>query len=198
MISTEGIKRGDSYLDHHRPFIEPDGDLVGLFPHRDAPRTLQPVAQRVLQPIRAAVPDLHRPVLAPTDDDREVGVEDRKRDVVGVALHRLNAALAEVVPDLDRFVVAGRDEVRLVRAGVELDVVDALAVRLHREVGHRRAERPDLDRAVQTRGGERVCVFEVDGDVHDIMRVPFVRLQAHPSASVLSQDRQTCMCVCGR
>ena len=115
-------------------------------------------------------------------------MEDSEEDVVRVAFECLDAALAQIVPDFDRLVIAGCDQVRLVRAGVELDVVDALVVRLHREVGHRRAERPDLDRAVQTRGGERVGVFGVDGDVHDIMRVPFVRLQTHPSASVLPQD----------
>lgn len=62
-------------------------------------------------------------------------MEDREQDVVGVALQGLYATLAEVVPDLDRLVVAGGHDVWLVGSGVEFDIVDTFVVCFHGEIG---------------------------------------------------------------
>lgn len=93
-----------------------------------------------------------------------------------MALHSLHAALAEVVPYFDRLVVAGSDKVWLVRTRVELDIVDALVVRLHGEVRNRSAERPDLDGTVETCRREGIGILRIDGNVHNIMRMAFIRL----------------------
>jgi hypothetical protein len=165
-----------THLDDDDPFIESDGDFVRISSQRHTPRPLQRIAQRIFQPIRVAVPDLDRPVLAPADDDRQVRMKDRKRGVIGVAFHRLDAALAKIIPYFDRLVVARRHEVRPVRPRIEIDIVDPLVVSVHREVGIRRTEGPHLDRPIETGRCKRVGVFRVKSDVHDIVRVAVVYL----------------------
>ena len=64
------------------------------------------------------MPQLDGPVLAPADDERQLGVEANRRDVVRVALERLDARLGLVVPDLDRLVVGAADQVGAVAAWV--------------------------------------------------------------------------------
>ena len=56
---------------------------------------------------------------------------------------------------------------------IEFDVVDSLVVRIESEVGSRRAEGPDFDRAIETGGSEGVGIFWVEGEVHDVVRVTF-------------------------
>lgn len=81
-----------------------------------------------------------------------------------------------VVPDLDKSavsvirglilfsspVITRSNEVRLISAVVVVDVVDALLVRLEREVGHRATERPHLDCVIQTSRRERLRVLRID------------------------------------
>ena len=119
---------GQTYLDDDDTFIESNGDFVRIFSQRHTPRPLQRIAQRIFQPIHITVPDLDRPVFAPADDDRQVGMEDRKRGVVGVAFHRSDAALAKIIPYFasDRLVITRRDEVRPVKSRIEIDIVDPL------------------------------------------------------------------------
>jgi hypothetical protein len=90
-----------------------------------------------------------------------------------MALQCLHAALRQIVPDLDRLVIARRDEIRTVWTRVEVDTVDTLVVGVHSEVGGGGAERPHLDGAVEAGGGECVRVLGVDGDVHDVVGVTF-------------------------
>ena len=66
-------------------------------------------------------------------------MEHDEEDVVGMALQCLNTTLAEIVPDLDGAIVTRGDKVWLVCAGIEVDVVDALVVRLEGEVRGGRA-----------------------------------------------------------
>lgn len=96
--------------------------------------------------------------------------------VVRMSFHRLDTALAEVVPDFDRSVVACRDEVWLIRARVEVDIVDALVVRIHGKVGCGRGKGPHLDGPVKARRCKGIRVFRVKGDIHDIMRMALIDL----------------------
>ena len=96
-----------THLDHHNALVKTDGYFVGVSPKCDTPRPLQCVAQRVLHAVCTAVPQLQSAVFAAADDNGQIGVEDGERDVVGVPLHGLHAALAQVVPHLDTLVVAG-------------------------------------------------------------------------------------------
>lgn len=127
-------------LDDHKTLIVPYRDFVGCLAECDAPCTFQRITEGVLKTIRPAVPQLHGTILTTTDNEREIGVERRKEHVVRVALQGLDAALAQVVPDLDGLVVARSNEVWPVRTGVEFDVVDTLVVRLHSEVWRGRTE----------------------------------------------------------
>jgi len=125
---TKGLE--NSHLDNDDTFIETHGDLVGIFAQRNTPSALQGIVERIFDSVGSAVPDLDRSILASTDDDREVGVEDGERNVVRMTLHRLHTALAEVVPHFDGLVIAGGDEVGLVGAGIEIDIVDTIGVRI--------------------------------------------------------------------
>ena len=127
-------------LHHDETLIITDGDLIPRFAKCNTPCPLQGIAERVLQTVRSTVPELDRAILATADDEREVRVKDGEENVVRVAFERLHATLAEVVPDLHGLVVAGGNKVWLVRAGVELNVVNALVVRIHGEVGRRGAK----------------------------------------------------------
>ncbi len=61
-------------------------------------------------------------------------VEDSEQDIVCMALQCLDAALAQVVPDLQSLVVTGSHKIRLVSTRVEVNIVDTLIVGLHGEV----------------------------------------------------------------
>ena len=93
-----------------------------------------------------------------------------------------------IIPHLDRLVVARRQQVRLVAQRVVVDMVHALeVVRLEREVRRPAAQTPYLDRAVQTRRREGVCVLWVDRQAHDIVAVAFEDLYALPSLFPIPQ-----------
>ena len=98
-----------------------------------------------------------------------------------MALHGLHAALAEVVPDLDGLVIATRHEVWFIGARVKVDIVDALIVGIHCEVGRGRSQGPHLDRAIETCGSKGIGVFGIEGDGHDIVSVSFVDLDVAPA-----------------
>ena len=124
------------------------------------------------------------------DEEGEGGVEADKGDVVGVALHGLDAGPGEVVEDLDGAVVAGGDEVGLVGAGVEVDEVDAAAlVGLEGEVGGGGGEGPHFDGAVEAGGGEGVGVLGVEGEVHDVVGVSFEDLGGELEDEITSNTR---------
>src|SRR6266568_2100721 len=114
------------HLDDDNTFIEIYSNLIGVFAQRNTPSALERIVERIFDSVRSAIPDLHCSILASTNDDREGGVEAGERDIVGMTLHCLHTALAEVVPNLDGLVVASGDKVGLVGARVEIDVVDTL------------------------------------------------------------------------
>ena len=62
---------------------------------------------------------------------------------------------------------------------VILDIVDSLVVRVEGEVGGGRAEGPNFDGTVQAGRGERVGVFRVEREVHDVVRVTLKDLVMH-------------------
>ena len=99
-----------------------------------------------------------------------------------MALERRHELLGCVVPHLDRLIVRRREDVRLVAVRVVLDPIDALClVRLKREVGRARPQRPDLDGAVEAGRRKRVRVLRVEGDGHDVVAVALVHLHALPA-----------------
>jgi hypothetical protein len=69
-------------------------------------------------------------------------MEDSEGNIIRMALHGLHTALAEVVPDLDRFVIASGNEAGLVCAWVEINIVDAFIMCIHGEIGAASAEGP--------------------------------------------------------
>ena len=93
-----------------------------------------------------------------------------------MALHGLHAALGQVIPDLDRLVVSGGDEIRPIGTRIKVDVIDTLVVCIHGEVGMRRADGPHFDGTIETGRCKCVRVLWVEGDIHDVVRVSFVYL----------------------
>ena len=75
-------------------------------------------------------------------------MEDRKGNIVGMALHRLDTAFAQIVPDFDGLVVASGYEVRLVGARVKVDIVNAFVMCVHGKIGGRGADGPHFDGTV--------------------------------------------------
>ena len=174
------MSSGNIHLDDDDAFIETYSDLIGVFAQRNTPSALESIVERVFHPVGPAVPDLDCAVLATADDDREVGVEYGEGNIVGMTLHGLHTALAEIIPHFDGLVVAGGNEVGFVGAGVEIDIIDAFVVSIHCEIGGRGANGPHLDGAVKTRRDECVGILGVEGEIHDVVSVSLVRLDILP------------------
>ena len=88
-----------------------------------------------------------------------------------MTLHSLYAASGEVIPDLNRLVVSGSDEIRTIKTRTEVDVIDTLIMCIHSKFSMWRAERPHFDGAIETGRRECVCVFWVECNVHDVVSV---------------------------
>lgn len=63
-----GPKRG-AYLDHYNTFVVTNGNLVRILSQGDTPRTLERIAEGVLEAVRPAVPKLDGAVLTTTNDE---------------------------------------------------------------------------------------------------------------------------------
>jgi len=161
----------ETNLDDDDTLVEAHGDLVCVSTQCDTPGAFECIAEGILEPVRVAIPNLDRPVLTATDDDWEIGMEDGKRGVIGVSLHSLYAAFGEVIPDLDGLVITGSDEIGTIGTRIKIDAINTLIVCFHCEVGMWRAEGPHFDGAIETGRRERVCVFWVECNVHDVVRV---------------------------
>lgn len=173
-----------AHLDHDNTLIESNRHLIRILAQTNTPRALQRVAERILDAVRSGVPDLYCPILTSTDNNRQIRVEYRERNIVRVSFHGLDATLAQVVPDLDGLVIGGGDEVGLVGARVEFDVVDAFVVGLEGEVRGGVGDGPDLHSSVETGGSEGVGVLGVEREVHNIVCVSFECLtRSYPSFS---------------
>ena len=177
-------------LEHHRALVVPNRHGVGTLDDAYRPDALKPVVQRVLKPVRGAVPDAQRAVFGAGDDHGELGVEAHRADVVRVSLERLHARLGLVVPDLYQLVVRAGDEVRAVAAAEVLHAVHALLVPLQREVGRGLTDTPHLHRAVERRRRERVGVLGVERRLHHVVRVPLEHLRARPPLVPVPQLNQ--------
>ncbi len=103
-----------TYLYDYETLIITKCNIISVRADRNTPSALESVAERVLEPVRAAVPNLDVPVFTAADEKGEVGMELDEGNVVGVTLHRLHTTLAEVVPNFDAAVVGGGDEIGLV------------------------------------------------------------------------------------
>lgn len=121
-------------LDDDNTFVEANCHLISVFAKGNAPRPFKTVAEGVFDAVGPTVPNLDRAIFTSTDDNGQVGVEDSKRNVIGVSLHGLHTGLAEIIPYFDSFVIASRNKVGFVRAWIEIDVVNALFVGFHGEV----------------------------------------------------------------
>ena len=93
-----------------------------------------------------------------------------KEDIAGVSLERRNQRFGGVVPDLDRLVVRGGDEIGLVRSRVVVHMVDSLGfVSLERLVCPSGPQIPNLDRLIQARRGKHTRIFGIDGETRDVV-----------------------------
>lgn len=99
-------------------------------------------------------------------------MKDRKRHVARMRLQSLHATLTDIVPYFYRTVVRGSDKVGLVRTRVEFDIIDACVMCIHREIRCGRSEGPHFHGSIEAGGGEGVGIFGVEGEVHDVVRVP--------------------------
>ena len=126
------------------------------------------------------MPNLHRPVLRPRDNDRQLRVEGHRGNVLRVALQYLDAGLVLVVPDAHLPIVGAGNQIGLVPAVVVVHTVDALLVAFQGEVGRGGAQLPHLDGLVEGGGGEGVVVLGVDADLHDVVGVALKDLLADP------------------
>ena len=98
-------------LDHRATLVEADTqlhikkggcpNLRAVVDRLDAPHSAAAVVQRHLAAVGHAVPDANCAVLAARDDHRQLRVEEDARDVLRVALERLDARLRLVIPDAD-------------------------------------------------------------------------------------------------
>jgi hypothetical protein len=126
-----------TYLDHNHTFVKADCNLVRILAESCTPSAFQCVAEGIFYSICAAVPDLDGSVLTTTDNYGEIGMKDGKGDIVGMALHRLNTAFTQVIPDFDSLVIASGDKVRFIGARVKVNIVDSFIMCVHGKIGSR-------------------------------------------------------------
>jgi len=124
-----------------------------------------------LESVGVVIPDVDGPVFTTTNDNGEIGMEGSKGGVIGMTLHTLYAAFGEVIPDLDRLVVSGSDEIRTIGTRMKVNVIDTLIMCMDCKVGMWRAERPHFDSAIEKGRRECICVFWVECNIHDVVRV---------------------------
>ena len=200
--------RFGAQLDHRAALVEADTQLhikKGRCPNLravvdrlDAPHSAAAVVQRHLATVGHAVPDANRAVLAACDDHRQLRVEENARDVLRVALERLDARLRLVIPDADRLwvrlekqknlVVRSRHQIGLVAGNGVVDAIHAHFVFVEREEGGGGVQSPHLDRVVQSARRERVTVLGIESDLHHVMRVAFVGLRVNGIAKSYSHQ----------
>lgn len=105
-----------------------------------------------------------------------------ERDVTRVSFQSRNQGLCRIIPDLNRLVVGGGEEVRFIGLRIVVDVIYALRfVSFQREVGMRGAKAPDFDCPVQTCGCKRVGILRIDGQPHHIVAMTLIDLNALPT-----------------
>ena len=79
--------------------------LVGTLAGGQSPKPLKAIVECGLQAVGRGVPELHRAILRPCDDDGQLWVEADGADIVPMALERLDAGLRLVVPHLGQLVI---------------------------------------------------------------------------------------------
>lgn len=145
----------------------------------NAPDATASVVERHLTAVGDAVPDANGAVLAASDDDGKLGVEENTGDVFGVALQHLNACLGLIVPDADRLwgrvgnridlIVRARYEVWLIASGGVVNAIHAHLVLVEGEIGGSSVQTPHLNRVVERAGSERVAILRIEMHLHHIM-----------------------------
>lgn len=82
-------------------------------------------------------------------------------------------------PDMRHFeaenspVITRSHDIRPITTMIVIHIIHPLFVRVQAKVGDRVAEGPDLDGVVETGRSERLGVFGVDGECHDVVGVAF-------------------------
>lgn len=203
MLGPDDLARGfhgdsgffTTEFDDDRALVVTQGNVITALLVRDTPGALETVVEGVFEAVGIRVPDADGTVLGAGHDDGQLRMERGKVDILAVTFEGLDAVLVLVVPDLDQasngvsirvregypcqclLVIGTRNQVGFVTAVVIVNKVDALLVPLEGEVGHVRAERPNLDDTIETSRGECVGVFRVEGQVHHKVGVTFKDLQ---------------------
>lgn len=80
---------------------------------------------------------------------------------------------------MDLPVVACCHDIWSVPTMVVIDIIHPLLMRLETEVGNRAAEGPHLDRMVQTSRRERLRIFRIDRQRHDVVCMSLEDLPSH-------------------
>ena len=88
-----------------------------------------------LESVGVVIPDFDGPVFTTANDNGEIGMEDSKGGVIGMTLHTLYTAFGEVIPDLDRLVISGSDEIWMIRTRIKVNVIDTLIMCMDCKVG---------------------------------------------------------------
>lgn len=99
-----------------------------------------------------------------------------------MSLQRRDQSLCRIIPDLNRLIIRGGEEVRFIGLRVVIDVVYSLRfVSFQCEVGMRGAKAPDLDGPVQTCGCKSVGILGIDRQAHYIVTMALIDLNALPA-----------------
>ena len=170
-----------AHFDDYGSVVETHGDALAAALGGYTPGPFQAVGEGLLEPVGVGVPDFDRAVLGAGDDDRELGVVAGEGDIARVALERGDQRFGRVVPYLDRPVVRGGEQVRLVALRVVVDVIHTLRLmRLEREIRRPGPQVPYLNRPIQTRTRKSIRILRIDRQPHDIMTVSLKHLHALP------------------
>ena len=68
------------------PSLKPHGDLICDPMQCNTPGAFECIAEGILKSVGIVIPDLDRFILTATDDNREIGMKDSKRRIIGITI----------------------------------------------------------------------------------------------------------------
>lgn len=111
-----------------------------------------------------------------------------ERHIRRVPFKRRDECFRSVVEDLDCPVVARRQKIRLITMRVIINPIHTLGLmRLQREIRLATPQIPHPDRAIKTRGSERIRILGIKRHTHDIMRMPLKHPHTLPTILKIPQ-----------